>query len=223
MIHGTPVLDIKPYIADYDSPRNLMEPLGDFNMQNNQHKPKTVSRTDGKTKSCGQQQLSGCDGPQLYQSTKEKPKCPEDRASDENCLKNDETTKIEQPLPKRRERAMDLGAAPQSHQSLYVAEEQMGPRGLGKTPLEEGTDRRPKSEEGAPITQGNSDSVATQPMPHPCPSRTRTTDSTVPAWVREAPVAPLQVRFTPHAEMDLWRLSSGGESGILGFLVLNEK
>ncbi|XP_004865021.2 tRNA (adenine(37)-N6)-methyltransferase isoform X2 [Heterocephalus glaber] len=206
MIHGTPVLDIKPYIADYDSPQNLMEPLGDFNLQNNPHKPKTVSQSDGKTNSYDQQQLSGCVTPQLYQSTKEKSKCPKDRASEENYLKHNDTRKIQQPLPKGRERATDLGVEPRSHQSLNVAEEQMGPHGLEKTPLEGGTNKRPVSGEGAPAVPGNS--MEMQPLPHPCPARTRTTDSIVPAWVREAPEAPLQVRFTPHAEMDLWQLSS---------------
>ncbi|KAM6182078.1 tRNA (adenine(37)-N6)-methyltransferase isoform 2-T2 [Erethizon dorsatum] len=207
MIHGTPVLDIKPYIADYDSPQNLMEPLGDFNMQSKQRKPRTVSQSDGKTNSCDQQQLSGCDAPQLYQSSKEKPKCSEDRASEENYLKHNDATKIQQPLLKFRERATDLGMEPRSHQSLNVGEEQMGPHGLEKTPQEEGTDMRPRSGEGTLVVQGNS--VEMQPMPHRCPARTGTTDSIVPTWVREAPMAPLQVRFTPHAEMDLRQLSSG--------------
>ncbi|KFO19088.1 tRNA (adenine(37)-N6)-methyltransferase isoform X2 [Fukomys damarensis] len=206
MIHGTPVLDIKPYIADYDSPQNLMAPLRDFNMQNNQHKPKTVSQTYGKTNCCDQQQLSGYVAPQLYQSTKEKPTCPEDRTSEENYLKHNDTAKIQQPFSKHRERAADLGVKLRSHQSLNVAEEQMGPHGLEKTPLEEGTEKRPASREGALIVQGNS--VEMQPMPPPCPARTRKADSIVPAWMREAPTAPLEVRFTPHAEMDLWQLSS---------------
>ncbi|XP_013368676.1 PREDICTED: nef-associated protein 1 isoform X1 [Chinchilla lanigera] len=210
MIHGTPVLDIKPYIADYDSPQNLMEPLADFNMQNNQHKPKTVSQSDGKTNSYDQQQLSGYDAAQLYQSTKEKLKCCEDRALEENDLKHSDATEIQQCLSRCRERATDLGVEPRSHQSLNVAEEKMGPHGLEKTPQEEGTDRRPRSGEGALVVQG--DSVEMQPMPHPCPARTRMTDSIVPAWVKEAPTAPLQVRFTPHAEMDLQQLSSGGTS-----------
>ena len=58
MIHGTPVLDLKPYIADYDSPQTLIESSGDFTLQNNQHKPKTVSQSEGKTDSCDWQQLS---------------------------------------------------------------------------------------------------------------------------------------------------------------------
>ncbi|XP_013368677.1 PREDICTED: nef-associated protein 1 isoform X2 [Chinchilla lanigera] len=137
MIHGTPVLDIKPYIADYDSPQNLMEPLADFNMQNNQHKPKTVSQSDGKTNSYDQQQLSGYDAAQLYQSTKEKLKCCEDRALEENDLKHSDATEIQQCLSRCRERATDLGVEPRSHQSLNVAEEKMGPHGLEKTPQEE--------------------------------------------------------------------------------------
>ncbi|XP_063080948.1 tRNA (adenine(37)-N6)-methyltransferase isoform X2 [Cavia porcellus] len=210
MIHGTPVLDIKPYIADYDSPKNLMEPLGGFNPQNNQPKPETVSQSDGRTNSCDQQQLSEYDAPQLYRSIKEKSEdriCSEDRALEENYPKHNDAAKTQQPLPKCRERTTDLGVESRGHQSLNVAGEQMGPHGLETAPQEEDTDERPGSGAGAPGVQGNN--VVMQPTPHPCQARSRTTGSTVPAWVREAPTAPLQVRFTPHAEMDLWQLSSG--------------
>ncbi|XP_004645289.2 tRNA (adenine(37)-N6)-methyltransferase isoform X2 [Octodon degus] len=206
MIHGTPVLDIKPYIADYDSPQNLMESLGDLNMQNDQHKPKTVCQSDGKTNGCDQQQLSGYSTPQLYQSTKEKPKCSGDRASEESSLRHSDAAKDQQCLPQCGERAVDLSVEPKSHQSPNVADKHTGPQGLEKTLQEEDTDKRPRSEEGAPLVQGNS--VGMQLRPRPSPARTRTADSTAPAWVREAPTAPLQVRFTPHAEVDLRQLSS---------------
>ncbi|XP_069330567.1 tRNA (adenine(37)-N6)-methyltransferase isoform X4 [Eulemur rufifrons] len=208
MIHGTPILDIKPYIADYDSPQNLMEPLEDVNLQNNQHKPKTVSQSDGKTDSCDQRQLSGLKEPQPHHSTKEKPKRPEDRTSQDNYMKHSDTAKIQQPLPKHREVAVDFGLESKSDQSLSVAEEQISPDCLEKSSSEEGTDERLRRVEGALVPQGGS--AGTQPAPH-CPARTAdgAPRSVVPAWVRKAPVATLEVRFTPHAEMDLGQLSSG--------------
>uniref|UniRef100_A0A8C9AN85 tRNA (adenine(37)-N6)-methyltransferase n=1 Tax=Prolemur simus TaxID=1328070 RepID=A0A8C9AN85_PROSS len=213
MIHGTPVLDIKPYIADYDSPQNLMEPLEDVNLQNNQHKPKTVSRSNGKTDSCDQRQLSGLKEPQPHHSTKEKPKCPEDRTSQDNYMKHGDTAKIQQPLPKHREVVVDFGLESESDQSLSVAEEQTSPNCLEKSSSEEGTDERLRRVEGAAVPEGGS--AGTQPMPH-CPARTPdgAPRSVVPAWVRKAPVATLEVRFTPHAEMDLGQLSSGGETDV---------
>lgn len=211
MIHGTPVLDIKPYIADYDSPQNLMEPLVDFNLQNNQPKPKTVSQCEGKNDSYNQRQLSGCSEPQSHCSTEEKPKCPEDRASGEDDLKHDGAAEGQQTLPKHRERAADFGLESRNDQSPSVAEEQIV---LENCCPEEGTDEGSKSEEGAAVLHGSG--VDMQPAPPP--SRARMTDraplSVVPAWVREAPAAPLQVRFTPHAEKELGQLSSRGEPGV---------
>ncbi|XP_010951220.2 tRNA (adenine(37)-N6)-methyltransferase isoform X1 [Camelus bactrianus] len=209
MIHGTPVLDIKPYIADYDSPQNLTEPLGDFNLQNNQHKPKTVSQSDGKTDSCYQQQLSRYDEPQPNSCTKGKPKCPEDRTSGENDMKHDDTVKVQQSPASHRERAADLGVESESGQSPSMAEEQSGSHHLEKSFSEEQADRRLRRGEKAVVPQGNSAEMPPEALP--CPSRAAGAahHSAVPAWVREAPVASLEVRFTPHAEMDLGRLSSG--------------
>ena len=222
MIHGTPVLDIKPYIADYDSPQNLIEPLGDFNLQNNQCKPKTVSQCDGKTDSCDQQQLSGYEEPRLYSGTKEKPKCPEDRTSGENNAKHDNSAKIQQSSPEPRERAADLGEESESGPSPRVAEEQSGPCCLEKSFSEEQADSRLRRGEAAVVPQGHSTEVPPEALP--CPSRAAGAAhrSAVPAWVREAPVATLGVRFTPHAEMDLEHLSSG-EPGTFHFLFLNER
>ncbi|XP_022455959.1 tRNA (adenine(37)-N6)-methyltransferase isoform X2 [Delphinapterus leucas] len=213
MIHGTPVLDIKPYIADYDSPQNLIEPLGDFNLQNNQCKPKTVSQCDGKTDSCDQQQLSGYEEPQLYSCTKEKPKCPEDRTSGENNAKHDNSAKIQQSSPELRERAADLGEESGSGPSPRVAEEQSGPCCLEKSVSEEQADSRLRRGEAAVVAQGHSTEMPPEAVL--CPSRAAGVAhrSAVPTWVREAPVATLGVRFTPHAEMDLEHLSSG-EPGI---------
>ncbi|XP_053424006.1 tRNA (adenine(37)-N6)-methyltransferase [Nycticebus coucang] len=213
MIHGTPVLDIKPYIADYDSPQNLVEPSGDVNLQNNQHKPKTVSWSDGKTDSCDQRQHSGFNEPHPHHSTKEKPKRSEDRTSEDNCLKHSNTAKTQRTLPTHRERAVSFGLESRSDERPSMAEEHISPHCLEKSSAE-GTDERLRRVEGAVVPPGGS--AETQPaVPH-SPARTAEggPGSVVPAWVRQAPVATLEVRFTPHAEMDLGQLSSGGETDI---------
>ncbi|KAM5299357.1 tRNA (adenine(37)-N6)-methyltransferase [Ctenodactylus gundi] len=206
MIHGTPVLDIKPYIADYDSPQTVMEPLQNFNLQTNRQKPNIVSHSDGKTEDSDQQQRSGSDAPQPRCSAEGKPKYPENRAAEEKYLKHSGTAKIQQTLPTCGERAMDLDVCPRSHERQSVMEEQTGACGLQRSLLEESTEKRMGCGEGAAILRVSG--VERQPEAPPCPART--TDSVVPAWVREAPVGPLQVRFTPHAEMDLEQLSSEG-------------
>ncbi|XP_039090775.1 tRNA (adenine(37)-N6)-methyltransferase isoform X2 [Hyaena hyaena] len=211
MIHGTPVLDIKPYIAEYDSPQNLIEPLQDFNLQNTQHKHPNLSQSGGKTDSCDQQQLSRCDKPPPCSHPKEKLKCPEDRTSGENYMKRDNSTKIRRNSPKHGERVGDLGVKSTSDQSPRVAEEQIGPYFLEKSFSEEDTARRLRRGKEAVIAPGSSAEVHRGALR--CPPRTDAACcSVVPAWVREAPVATLDVRFTPHAEMDLEHLSSGDGS-----------
>ncbi|XP_023583243.1 tRNA (adenine(37)-N6)-methyltransferase isoform X3 [Trichechus manatus latirostris] len=212
MVHGTPVLDIKPYIADYDSPQNLIEPLGDVNLQDNKHKPKTSFefRSSGVTDNCDQQQLSGCVEPHPCTSTKEKPTCPEDRTSEEIHVEHDDTAKIRHSLKHGEEIAAGYGSESRSDQSLSVAEKQVGSCHQEKSFSEEGTDKRSRRGQEAAILRGNS--VQTEPgaLRYPSGAADEARHSVVPAWVRDAPVTTLEVRFTPHAEMDLRHLSSGG-------------
>ncbi|GAB1288482.1 tRNA (adenine(37)-N6)-methyltransferase [Apodemus speciosus] len=198
MIHGTPVLDIKPYIADYDSPQNLRE-------QNDRHRPGAAARSDGTANSCDLLLPSGCEKAQPCHSTKEKPKCPADGTSEENSQKSRDTSEIQHTLPDGRESAVALALEPSRGESMDTAEDQLGPQQL-KSFLEEGTDR-PGKGEGALVLRGSS---ADTQWDASCRARTadRVACSVVPGWVKEAPVAPLQVRFTPHAEMDLRRFSS---------------
>ncbi|XP_055283088.1 tRNA (adenine(37)-N6)-methyltransferase isoform X4 [Moschus berezovskii] len=205
MIHGTPVLDIKPYIADYDSPQNLIESSGDFTLQNNQHKPKTVSQSEGKTDSCDWQQLSGYKESQPCRCT-EKPKCPEDRTSGENNTGSDDTANTQQSSPEPREKAAELG----EKSSPRVTQEQSGPHSQEKSPSEEQEDNRLKRGEEAVVPEGHGPEMSPKA---PSTVAGAAHSSMVPAWVREAPVANLEVRFTPHAEMDLEHLSSG-EPGV---------
>ncbi|XP_016078558.1 PREDICTED: tRNA (adenine(37)-N6)-methyltransferase isoform X2 [Miniopterus natalensis] len=213
MIHGTPVLDIKPYIADYDSPQHLIDTLGECNVQNNEYEPKTMSRSDGETDSCAQQQLSGYDEPQPCSRTKEEPKCPEDRTSGENDMQRGDTARIQRSSPKHREIA-DLSLESRSDQGLSVTEEQISPYHLEKNFSEEGSDKRPRRGKEAVVLQGNSAEVQPVALHRPPRMADAAHHSVVPAWVREAPVATLEVRFTPHAEMDLEHLSSGGEPDV---------
>ncbi|XP_066112777.1 tRNA (adenine(37)-N6)-methyltransferase isoform X2 [Saccopteryx bilineata] len=208
MIHGTPVLDIKPYIADYDSPQNFSEPLGECNLQNNQYKLKVVSRSDGKTDSSAQQQLSGYSDPQPCSLAEEKPKGSEDRTSAENDVQPNDPAAAQRSLPEHGEVAADSGSESRGDWRSSVAEEQTGPYCPEKSSSEEGTVQRPRRRKGAGVPQG--DSVEVQPVAPQCASRVADAArrSVVPAWVRDAPAATLQVRFTPHAEMDLEHLGS---------------
>uniref|UniRef100_A0A8C8VYP8 TsaA-like domain-containing protein n=1 Tax=Peromyscus maniculatus bairdii TaxID=230844 RepID=A0A8C8VYP8_PERMB len=198
MIHGTPVLDIKPYIADYDSPQNL-QPLEDLNMQNNRHKPRAASQAAGTADSCDHRLLSGCGKAQHCQSAEEKPKRLEDRTPEENSQKSRDSTGTQHLVPEDGEGRVGLVLESSRGDSVGMAEEQPGPRDP------KSTDRSGNADHALAL-QGSS--VET---PAPCSARTadRAPCSAVPTWVREAPAASLRVRFTPHADMDLRKLSSG--------------
>lgn len=215
MIHGTPVLDIKPYIADYDSPQNLIESSGDFTLQNNQHKLKTVSQSKGKTDNGDWQQLSGYKESQPSHCTREKLKCPEHRTSGENNAESDDAANTQQSSPEPREIAAELG----EESGPRVAQEQSGPHSQEKSPSEEREDGRLKRGEEAVVPEGHGPEMSPKA---PSGVAGAAHCSVVPAWVREAPVANLEVRFTPHAEMDLEHLSSG-EPGTFHFLFVNKR
>ncbi|XP_028626133.1 tRNA (adenine(37)-N6)-methyltransferase isoform X2 [Grammomys surdaster] len=199
MIHGTPVLDIKPYIADYDSPQN-------FSVQNSHYKLRAAAQSGGTANGCDQQLLSGCGEAQPCHSTEEKPKCLEDRTSEENSQESRVMREIQHTSPEDRERAVDLALEPGRGESMDTSEDQLGPQEL-KCFLEEGIDR-PRKMEGALVLRRSS---AETQWDASCHARTadRVPCSVVPSWVKEAPVAPLRVRFTPHAETELRKLSSG--------------
>ncbi|CAO2580684.1 tRNA (adenine(37)-N6)-methyltransferase [Lemmus lemmus] len=206
MIHGTPVLDIKPYIADYDTPQNL-EPL-------NHHKPRTASQSDGTADSCDQRLLPGCGKALHCHSVEEKLKCLEDRTPEDNFQKPRDGTETQHALTGDRERRVGLALESSRSAGVDVAEEQLGPQDL-KNFLDKGTDGS-RSVDHALVLQGNCAEAQWASF------HARTADRvpcSVPAWVKEAPAASLQVRFTPHAEMDLRKLSSG-DAGQMPFKYL---
>lgn len=204
MIHGTPVLDIKPYIADYDTPQNS-EPLEDLNVQHNHHKSRAASD------SCDQRLLPGCEKALHCRSAEEKLKCLEDRTPEDTFQKPRTGTETRPALPGDRERTVGVALESSRSAGVDVAEEQRGLQDL-RNFLDKGTDRSGNVDR-ALVLQGNRAETQWASF------QARTADRapcSVPAWVKEAPAASLQVRFTPHAEMDLRKLSSGGKPAYLG-------
>ncbi|XP_040594702.1 tRNA (adenine(37)-N6)-methyltransferase isoform X1 [Mesocricetus auratus] len=209
MIHGTPVLDIKPYIADYDSPRSE-EPLGALNVQSNHHQLRPASQSDGTADTCDQRLLSGCGKAQQGPGTEENLQCLEDRTAEGNSQKSRDSAEAPHTLLEDGERTVGLALESSRSDGMGVAEEQVGPQDL-KSFLDEGTERS-RSMDLALVPQGSS---AGTPWPS-CHAGTtgRVTCSVVPTWVKEAPAASLHVRFTPHAELDLRKLSPGGAAQV---------
>ncbi|XP_075416317.1 tRNA (adenine(37)-N6)-methyltransferase isoform X2 [Tenrec ecaudatus] len=199
MVHGTPVLDIKPYIADYDSPQRVTVPPGDTESQDSKREP-TLESAD-------QHQCPGSLGPQPEPATKEGRGCPGNRTSGENASEPGDAAPSGM-APKPGERAAAVGSGPGSCPRSSGAEAHPGSGPLEARFPEEGTGKGPSRGQEAAGSRG---SQVGSPVGAPPPlsgAAPEAPHSVVPTWVREAPVATLEVRFTPHAEMDLRHLSS---------------
>lgn len=213
MIHGTPVLDVKPYIADYDAPQSFTEPLADCSSRSDRRQPKATAPSGAETQSCDQRQLPECSEPQLPGSPKEKLKCLEDGSSGEEDKTNDRAADARRNPTGRGVVAAERGSDPRAGQRAGAAEEATDPDGLDRSVSEGGAERRPRSGAGAAGPQEHRTEMQPQ-RPRGLPSVAGAAQRcVVPTWVKEAPlVASLQVRFTPHAEKDLVQLSSEGEA-----------
>ncbi|XP_055973210.1 tRNA (adenine(37)-N6)-methyltransferase [Sorex fumeus] len=190
MIHGTPVLDIKPYIADYDSPQSCpTAPLGSTSPPKRQPHLETVPCSEGR--------LSALSGLWPHDGPEGRPQYPEDGAAGEKGGKPNETACAPQPSPPSWEVAAELGSE---------SGHDWGPSVSAEPAVEQ-----PASEEGSDGQgTGSWAPVGIRAEMAPREPTGAAPCSAVPAWVREAPVAPLQVRFTPHAEMQLRDLGSAG-------------
>ncbi|XP_036597386.1 tRNA (adenine(37)-N6)-methyltransferase isoform X2 [Trichosurus vulpecula] len=194
MINGTPVLDIKPYIADYDSPQDLIEPLDELSLQEGERKDSINPAGNHE-----QQQRTEDFRPQ-YCNTEEKH--PEGQRAEEKYLKDKDSTEVKCLLSKGGSTAADCILETNTNESSS--------RDGGQTDWQqpkEDIDSGLSAVEGDAATQGNS--LGTQ---HPSSAGVSAPASCVPSWVKDSPVTTLQVRFTPHAEMDLEHFSSEGDT-----------
>ncbi|XP_072452813.1 tRNA (adenine(37)-N6)-methyltransferase isoform X2 [Notamacropus eugenii] len=193
MINGTPVLDIKPYIADYDSPQELIEPLGELNFQEREQKKKdSLYSTAGNYE---QEQRTEDFSPQCHSA---EGKHPEDQTAGKKYSKAEDSTEVKCAFRKGRSTTADC--------VLETSTKQTSSRDGGQSDLHqpnEDIDSRLSVMEGGAATQENT--LGTRHLSNVAVSAPA---SCVPSWVKDSPVATLEVRFTPHAEMDLEHFSS---------------
>ncbi|XP_074063788.1 tRNA (adenine(37)-N6)-methyltransferase isoform X2 [Macrotis lagotis] len=201
MINGTPVLDIKPYIPDYDAPRDLIEPLNELNLQEGEQKQKDFPHMINTTGNYEQQQKAEDFRPQ-YHSTEGKH--PEDQTAEEKYLKHKDSAEVKHPLNKYRSTTADCILEIKINESSSRDEEQ-----IDLHQPKEGIDNRRSIMEGDATTQENSSGTQ-----HPSSRGIMAPASSVPSWVKDSPVTTLEVRFTPHAEMDLEHFSSKDDTDV---------
>lgn len=175
MIDGTPVLDIKPYIPDYDSPDKRTS----LNMQlyeTNLDPPAVCGNTDGDAKHA---QFNTGD-----KRTADDDDNEEARSEADVCCKNSLTDDARGVLPE------DICSVLEDVR-VFVTQDDC--RKTNKVP--------DNSKPTAPPSMTD----------HPCYGEEDS--ATIASWIREPPVACLDVRFTPQAEEQLAEFLPAHHSG----------
>ncbi|XP_047434619.1 tRNA (adenine(37)-N6)-methyltransferase [Mugil cephalus] len=172
MIAGTPVLDIKPYIPQYDCPDTRMSVDSEPNDSNTDQPNETIVSLNEENPHEGSDSQffsDNCDEAQNFLS--------EDESKTDVSLAASSTVSAQFSLPKELHNALQQVKS-------YVTEDEVHQLRF------ENKDR---------------DSPKTNPpgltVDHPCYGEE--TYTTIAGWIREPPVASLEVRFTPQAEKEL--------------------
>ncbi|XP_034715194.1 tRNA (adenine(37)-N6)-methyltransferase [Etheostoma cragini] len=187
MIAGTPVLDIKPFIPEYDSPRTR---VGSESHDSNTDQPHTTTVVVNET----------TDILNLNEDSDAQSDLKSERDDDDD---NDNDGNIESPLLRdNSERDIPVTDSPQSVTAQFSL-----PKNLHNV-LEEVkayVSQRDLCLLSCESEDQVSESSKTKPpesmMKHP--SYGEEAYSTIAAWIREPPVGSLEVRFTPQAEREL--------------------
>ncbi|XP_053312313.1 tRNA (adenine(37)-N6)-methyltransferase [Spea bombifrons] len=185
MIQGTPVLDIKPYISEYDSPKPAAS-LDELQAQEG----------TGNDNVCVMPQNSeAIEQPQCLQAPNEKFVDTEQAASKLAC----ETPSIPGEINEDQEK----------NTALEVINE-LPPVVLEDTLLDGVSNQ---SIDGTATTEQRTEFTGPKsPSVHETKETCNSEDSFVPIWVKDAPVANLKVRFTPHSEMELRQFKPPSDS-----------
>ncbi|KAG8595177.1 hypothetical protein GDO81_001441 [Engystomops pustulosus] len=195
IIQGTPVLDIKPYIAEYDSPRLAVSPKE--NVQE-----KTFQEEDG-------------DSYNTVLQAKDREQCIERSIQDNNIPfldKNNKSEKydrssIKQEILQDLKQELAIETAGESN----LVEDCCTLQRFSSNHLVENIETLKLSQD----SPSNETSKLNETKEKPC-----TSDSFEAKWVTESPVPSLAVRFTTYAERELRQFKAPHESGEPSFRFL---
>lgn len=178
MIDGTPVLDIKPYIPEYDSPNTRVD---SETCKSDTDQPKETTVTQNE-------ECKHKDSDDDYRN-------PESKATDVidmNSQVKRQKLEPDKDLDKDTSKATDqFFAAISLHNVLEEVEAYVTQRDLGQLSSE-----IKNKVHNLPKIKPSESSVD-----QPCYGKE--TYSTIAGWIREPPVSSLEVRFTAHAEKEL--------------------
>lgn len=175
MIAGTPVLDIKPYIPEYDSPhaRKIMD------FETCQPKASTYASTNMLNLHCSSETdiLSNSEG-EVSDDGDHRSHTPRDRSEGDTPHKDSSEPALPLTLPDDTHVLEEVKA--------YVNQSDLCQ--LPSDPTSEALDSKTTEPQDAMEEQ---------------PSYGEGACSTIAGWIRAPPVGSLEVRFTPHAEKEL--------------------
>nr|XP_033772403.1 tRNA (adenine(37)-N6)-methyltransferase isoform X2 [Geotrypetes seraphini]XP_033772412.1 tRNA (adenine(37)-N6)-methyltransferase isoform X2 [Geotrypetes seraphini] len=207
MIRGTPVLDIKPYILEYDSPQNADLSANTYNEQG------------GKLESKYSQELvnvaDNWEAPNNLQSSKAWPCQNQDPfyASDSPVSKNNQ----DKCLGHENSSKTKLGKAECIVQRVDITStmnESKRSQPVAVTDTYLSQDTGSTTEGGSSMSIQHEQCSEFQPLQeqHQPAGDNFTLSSSVPPWIKNSSVATLQVRFTPHSEMEINQFKAAGSA-----------
>ncbi|XP_030050321.1 tRNA (adenine(37)-N6)-methyltransferase isoform X2 [Microcaecilia unicolor] len=205
MIRGTPVLDIKPYILEYDSPQNA-------DLSANTH-----NEQDGKLESRYSQEAvdvtHNWDAPDKLQSSKTRPCQSQDTFSGSDCPVS--KSNRDKYLDRENSNKTELGKAECNVQRVDITpamtqSQRSHPVTTADTHLSQDTGGTVGEEKSMSIQHEQFSEFQPVQEQHVPAGGNFTLSSSVPPWVRNSSVANLQVRFTPHSEAEIKQFKAAG-------------
>ncbi|XP_063770736.1 tRNA (adenine(37)-N6)-methyltransferase [Pseudophryne corroboree] len=184
MIQGTPVIDIKPYIAEYDSPQPVHS-CGEEQQERKRQYQKcedAISNMSGSVSSEQHQEKSQQNYITRFPST-------DDTSADKHEISDSQK-----------------GILNDKNQTLTL-ETVAGPSVVVEGPC---SSRQPKDGLNAPR---QSELMCEEATSKKEIKNRLSSQSCAPNWVKDSPVPSLKVRFTPHSEMELRQFKSPRDSG----------
>ncbi|KAG9486603.1 hypothetical protein GDO78_006791 [Eleutherodactylus coqui] len=184
MIQGTPVLDIKPYIADYDSPQPTVSPKA--YLQDMQEDGEDVSNAELQANHSAEDD----DGPSMD---------TDDRSADKWDLPGIRCEILDN---------MEQEVVLETNEPSLV-EDTCSLQGISSKQSLEDINTRKQSQDLSCDGTASFHETKDRPSSHRPSSR----DSFVPKWVADSAVPSLSVRFTPHSERELRQFKPSCELG----------
>ncbi|XP_075067029.1 tRNA (adenine(37)-N6)-methyltransferase isoform X2 [Mixophyes fleayi] len=185
IIHGTPVIDIKPYIAEYDSP---LPPLS-FG-EELQERERQYQESEGAVFATSATDMSEQHQELFPQHHIKKLASTEDKSANKS-----EMSGIQREILGGKKQNVALKTADE----LSVLVKDLCSSRLAREDLNTLTQKSEFICQDVTSLNDNKDPLGPQ--------------SCVPSWVKDSPVPSLKVRFTPHSEMELRQFKSPNDSG----------